>query len=173
MWRRVYCWVKKISKQAQPFRLRSTSVLKIFLNLLKNYILVNYSNISSSFNRNLKKSWLVEPVRPASWMSSDPFYSTLPNLYKSKPIWPHFMQLFGPNFGPRKTLELASKHLLVWFINVGSFKVSSICRCWTTSNCLQSNNPTARNQYVHLGNKLSAICSETWNFVCWLIKVLK
>lgn len=100
---------------------------------------------------------LVEPVWPSSWMSSDPFYSILPNLYKSKPIWPHFMQLFGPNFGPRKTLELASKHLLVWFINVGSFKLSNICRCWTTSNCLQSNNPTARNQYVHFENKLSAI----------------
>ena len=126
MWRRVYCWVKKISKQAQPFRLRSTSVLKIFLavlNHLKNYILVNYSNISSSFNHNFKKSWLVEPVWPSSWMSSDPFYSILPNLYKWKPIWPHFMQLFGP----RKILELDSKHLLVWFTNVGSFKVSIRC----------------------------------------------
>ena len=85
---------QKDLKTSKTIRHRSTSVLKIFLNLLKNYISVNY-NISSSFQISTGISRNQETGGASMTVSLNEFrsiFSTLPNLYKSKPIWPNFMQ---------------------------------------------------------------------------------
>ena len=86
---------QKDFKTINTNRRRSTSVWKIFLNLSKNYIFVNWS-IFRTLEPEFQEIWkLVEPVWPSRWMSSDPFYLTWLNLYKSKPILPQVTTFYA------------------------------------------------------------------------------